>query len=170
MNWIQKCDEEKVYVLIWLPHTCVSCQLPELNGANDPIGENAFSVRFMCARPPEQRRKHWATNELSYLHWHRKWVSFSDETQQIQHVYHIRVRKERTKTHTETHTQTDETLTSAHKSEQVVSTMSCTFNWIHLLSQRQRSSSSHLPGNTALHSRQCSGNFTYSFLHPLRII
>lgn len=70
-----------------------------------------------------------------------------------------------------THTHTDrQTLTSTHKSEQVVSTPSRTFNRIHPCGQRQ-CSAHHLPCNTVRNRLQRSGNFsafshTYSHFWP----
>lgn len=57
-----------------------------------------------------------------------KW-SLGDETLEVQHVCQIRVRKEQAGR---------QTLTSAHKSEQVASAWSQTLKWIHLRGRRRR--------------------------------
>lgn len=150
-----------VYVLNGSLHTYIIATCTENEHQRDaPTGWR----RSKCEVRGVNTRKKDKPSEYNCSPRTLRW-SFSVETQQIQHVSRIRARKERTKTHTHAHARTDaQARTSTHKSEQVVSAPSGTFNWIHLQSQRR--CSAHPP-----HTTPCRRNFKcLHFLAPFRIL
>lgn len=153
------------FSFVFATHLC------ELLVTQSEWNKRSTGMSFQCA---EQRRKKLTktASELSYLHWHRNWVSAMRHNKYNMCIILESGRNGPTHTHTLVHKNTDrQTLTSTHKSEQVVSTPSWTLI----------ESISTAKGNVqliicpvTLSCRVCSVMETsysiLSFLHPLRIL